>query len=242
MALDTETSSPALSHQNSPRFRTKGIYLAVLNQGWIRTELVQRILQWSEQAKYRVSITFPAHKPISNNRNIIVQEFLERPEFDYLMMIDSDIVPPQNVMNLADFLASPDIDIIGGLCFAWQQHTIIPLVLEYDPKRNPEKPYHVMEFDGSEGLIECDAIGTGCILIKRKVLEHPKMKAPFTNFYDENGIKKEGLDLSFCRRAKELGFRVYCHLDYPCSHWTPFDLMEVYMGLTHKKVERIKNK
>jgi len=213
------------------QFKTKGIYLAILNQGWIRTELVQRILQWSQQAKYRISITFPAHKPISNNRNIIVQKFLERPEFDYLMMVDSDIVPPENIMNLADFQK----DIIGGLCFAWQQQTIIPLVLEYDPKRNPEKPYHIIEFDGSEGLVECDAIGTGCMLIKREVLEHPKMKAPFTNYYDENGIKKEGLDLSFCRRAKELGFKVYCHLDYPCSHWTPFDLRDVYMGLTQEK-------
>jgi len=213
------------------QYKNKGIYLAILNQGWIRTELVQRILQWSEQAKYRISITFPAHKPISNNRNIIVQEFLKRPEFDYLMMVDSDIVPAQNIINLADYQK----DIIGGLCFAWQQHAIIPLVLRYDPKRNPEKPYHIIDFNGDEGLVECDAIGTGVIIIKREVLKHPKMNAPFTNYYDENGIKKEGLDLSFCRRAKEQGFKVYCHLDYPASHWTPFDLKDIYLGLTGEK-------
>ena len=206
--------------------KTKGIYIAVLNQGGIRPELALLLTQLTRYPNYNIYLDFPADKPISHNRNSIVKRFLKMKDYDYLFMLDGDIIPPLNILDLADYQK----DIIGGLCFAFMDNVIVPLILrKQDPPPEGEKPYKVMDFEGNEGLVECDAIGSGCMMIKREVLE--KVKAPFLNIYDEDGIKKLGLDLSFCQRAKELGFKVWCHLDFPCSHWTTLDLKTFYGAL-----------
>lgn len=210
--------------------RQKGIYVAVLNQGNISTELVTVLNDLVHQGqKYKLAFTYPLEKPITFNRNKIVQDFLPRKDFDYLMMIDSDIVPPVNILNLADF----NLDIVTPLMFAYQQNTLIPLVLQL----MPDGLYSVLPFKGNEGLVEVDSVGTGCIFIKREVLEHPDMRHPFRNEYDADGMKKYGQDLAFTRRAKAAGFKAYCHLDYPCSHWTRFDLKKAYGSISYLEHE-----
>ena len=203
----------------------KGIYIAVLNQGDIRAELAYVLTEFTHQGKYDLMISYPGDKPISHNRNKIVQDFLQRKNFDYLLMLDDDNVPPTNLLNLADF----DKDIICGLSFGWQKNMVIPSVF----KRRPDGLYTVREFKGDEGLIEVDAAGSGQMMIARRVLE--KMRYPFRNEYDRDGIKKLGLDINFCQRAKEMGFRVYVHLDYICDHWVTFNLKEVYSTLVENK-------
>jgi len=196
----------------------KGVYIAVLNQGGIRPELAHVLHQMPSQDKYEVIITYPMDKPITQNRNKIVQDFLPRKEFDYLMMIDGDIVPPINILNLADF----QVDIVAPMLFAYQKMMIVPLALREDK----DGLYKIAAFRGDEGLMEVDAVGSGCIMMSREVLE--KVKFPFKNEYDADGIKKIGLDLHFCKEAKKLGFKVYTHLDYICSHWMEFDLKTIY--------------
>ena len=203
----------------------KAIYLAVLNQGDIRPELANVITQFVNQDKYELYVTYPAAKPITQNRNKIVQDFLSKPQYDYLIMLDSDNVPPANLLDLVDYQK----DIIGSLYFGYQRNMIVPFVLE----RNKDGLYTIIELKGKRGLIECDAIGTGIIIIKREVLE--KVKFPFRNTYDADGIKLFGLDIHFCQQAKELGFKVFCHLDYISSHWVTMDLKDVYAILLDKE-------
>jgi len=203
----------------------KGIYIAVLNQGDIRAELAYVLTELTHQNKYNIMISYPANKPISHNRNKIVQDFLQRKNFDYLLMLDSDNVPPTNILNLADF----DKDVICGLSFGWQQKLVVPSIF----RRKKDGLYTIAPFRGDEGLIEVDAAGSGQMMIARRVLE--KIRYPFRNEYDRDGIKKLGLDINFCERAKDLGFKVYAHLDYISSHWVTFDLKEVYSILIDKK-------
>ncbi|HDY66398.1 MAG TPA: hypothetical protein ENH85_01255 [Candidatus Scalindua sp.] len=200
---------------------TKRIYIAVLNQGDIRVELSAFLHELPFQGKYDVAITYPNEKPISNNRNKIVQDFLLKKEFDYLLMIDGDIIPPPNVLNLADFQK----DIISPVCFIYQKSVVAPLTL----KMGKEGQYTVAEFKGYEGLIEVDAVGTGCMMLSRKVLE--EIPAPFADVFDEHGVRKFGLDLAFCRKAKAKGYKVFCHLDYIAKHYVKVDLQTIYGAL-----------
>lgn len=201
----------------------KKVYIAVLNQGGIRPELVHSLQGAVFQNKYELLITYPSAKPISHNRNSIVQNFLQRKEFDYLIMIDSDIVPPVDFLTLVDFQK----DIISPVCFMFQQNMVIPLIME----RKSDGMYNAKDVKLMDGLVECDAVGSGCIIMSRKVLE--AVKYPFRNEYDADGIKLYGLDFNFCHRAKKLGFKVFCHLDYKCSHWTTMDLKEIYASLSN---------
>lgn len=206
----------------------KKIFIAVLNQNSMRVELAAILNEINKQGKYDLIIEYPSEKPISNNRNKIVQSFLQS-DCDYLLMIDNDIVPPLDIINLADFQK----DVISPVCFMYQKHLIVPLIL----RRAKDGQYSPLDYKGHEGLVEVDAVGTGCIFISRRVLE--KIRAPFLNEYDLDGIKKIGLDLAFCRKAKAEGFKIFCHLDYVCEHWVTMDLKNIYVSL-EKYVSEIK--
>lgn len=218
----------------------KSIYLAILNQGEIAAELSQ----WSNSiltiTPYPIFVDYSCEKPISFNRNQIVKRFLERPQYDYLIMLDSDIVPPAEYLNLVDF----DKDIISGLCFAFVKKNIFPLILKYSKAKkntgNKYRPYDSIHPDKWTGLVECDAVGTGAIILSRKVLE--AVPYPFRNEYDKTGEKLIGLDINFCHRAKKLGFKVFCHTDYICSHHTRFDLKSIYytMRQVYKDIDTLK--
>ena len=202
--------------------RRKAVYLAVLNQGSIRAELSVCLQELAKQDKYDLLIAYPSDKPISYNRNKIVQEFLSRKEFDYLMMLDSDIIPPPNILNLVDY----GKDIMTPVLFAYQQNQVLPLAVM---RRKEDGFYTPLDPSKYTGLTEVDANGTGCMIIRRDVLE--KVRAPFLNEYDADGMKRTGLDFAFCRRAKELGYSVWCHFGYICSHYTTVDLKQIYASI-----------
>ncbi len=209
----------------------KAIYWAVLNQGEIAVELSQTINMVLQTSPYPIFVDYSCEKPISYNRNQIVKRFLERKQYDYLIMLDGDIVPPSNLLALVDY----DLDIIGALCFAFSKKMIFPLILKRWKKAKKDRlsskyvMYDSIDPAKWQGLTECDAIGTGCIIIKREVLE--KVVYPFRNEYDKTGEKKLGLDLNFCYRAKKLGYKVFCHTDYLCSHHTRTDLKTIFLTI-----------
>ena len=209
--------------------KQRNIYLAILNQGEIRTDLAQVINVLIQQDSYRIHLTYPVAKPITNNRNTIVQKFLAT-DCDYLMMIDSDIVPPMNILNLIDFQK----DIVTPLMFVKQKGMLIPLFL----KRNKDGIYDADDYLTKTGLQEVDAVGTGCIVIRREVIE--KIKHPFENVYDEDGIKTLGNDYYFCQRAKKLGFKVWVHLDYVEGHHSIQDLREEFYEKIEKELFALK--
>jgi hypothetical protein len=206
--------------------KQRNVYIAVLNQGEIRVELAKVLSMIQEQEGYRINITYPHKKPITNNRNSIVQKFLAQPEYDYLLMIDDDIIPPPNIMKLIDF----DKDIITPLMFVMQQGKVLPLILNQAKDGQLEFSRDYLE---KQGLVPVDATGTGCIVLSRKVCE--AVKHPFRNEYDPDGIKKLGNDLSFCLRAKKLGFQSYVHLDYVADHHSTCSLRDIYYTILQKE-------
>jgi hypothetical protein len=79
-----------------------------------------------------------------------------------------------------------------------------------------------------KGLVEVEAVGGGCLLIARRVLEHPGMRAPFMNEWDADGLRTEPEDTSFCQRARICGFEVWCAMDRPVLHWKTVELVTVW--------------
>lgn len=208
--------------------KNKGVYISVLNQGSIRPEIATLMADLPNQNKYNLIIDYPANKPISHNRNKIVKRFLET-DMDYLLMMDGDCVPPPEILELADY----DKDIIGAVCYGYLKKMIIPFVM----KKNAEGTFNVLETCEESGVVECDAIGTGVIMIKREVLEN--LQYPFRNEYDPDGIKTKGLDFNFCSRAKKIGYKVFAQTDFTCSHWTVQDLKTIHKTYNQIRKEAI---
>lgn len=194
------------------------VYIAVLNQGSIRPELANLLIHTTHDPRYQVKITYPGDRPIANNRNKIVLKFLEG-DWDYLLMLDDDTVPHRSPLDLID----ADKDIIGYPYPQWNEGDIYWLAMDQDGDG-----YKPIPPERRHGLQQVDAIGTGCILIKRKVLE--EVRAPFMRKWSEDGIAELGLDFYFCQKAKDAGFEVWCDWRAPCSHFKTLDLIEV-LGL-----------
>jgi GT2 family glycosyltransferase len=75
--------------------------------------------------------------------------------------------------------------------------------------------------DYPKGLIEIQGVGMACTLIKRKVLE--TVQKPY--FFPEPNI---GEDLSFCIRAREAGYKIYCDTNLICGHVGNFVVTEEF--------------
>lgn len=190
------------------------VLVAIPNTGWIRNEVGYTMIKLVNDRRYEVKITTPVDKPIDQNRNVISKKFIDE-GWDYLLMIDSDNPPQKNPLDLVE----KDLDIVG----------LPTLQVKTDEKngmywvvmREVEEGYQG-HLSNQQGIQEVDAVGTGCILIARRVLE--KVKAPFMRDWDENGIAQLGQDFMFCKKAKEKGFKVWSAWDYPCWHFKEVNL------------------
>jgi len=128
---------------------------------------------------------------------------------DYILFIDDDVLLPTDALVK---LISHNKDIICGLYYS-RQEPFFPQIY-YKNKESKDRYDAVFE---PEGLIEIDACGGGCLLIKKEVFD--KLEKPYFH-YIPRGEKtlRKGEDLYFCEKAKEAGFKIYCDTSVKCGH------------------------
>jgi GT2 family glycosyltransferase len=185
--------------------------------GKLHIELALRLIQWTHDPAFIVKI-FPASHlfPLDNARNFIVKNFLED-YFDYLVMIDNDIVPPVNTLRE---LVAADKDVIAPLCFTVRVDddglmAPIPVAHRYDSE-GKYRPYY------GQGVEETDVITGGMMMIKRHVLE--KIDRPFYFTYHSNGIVEYSEDFVFSQQVQKLGLKLYTHYGLLCKHMKTLDI------------------
>lgn len=146
-------------------------------------------------------------RPIDVSRNEIVANALKSP-VTHIFFLDSDVIPPPNALVR---LLSHDLPIVSGLY--WSKYGF-PFVMR-EGKDGLFEPMKRVEFGK---LIEVDAIPMGCALIKREVFE--RMGWPW--FKMEVGKEPLGVseDYWFCKRARELGYKIYVDTGVLCGHVT----------------------
>jgi hypothetical protein len=196
--------------------------IAIPNTGSIRTGLAVALLRLSRDPRYDLQFHFRIAKPTANNRNQIVKRFLSFGEgHGWLLMIDDDVVPLPDCNPLD--LVERDLDVVGVLCPIWKWRegdAMNPVVWNFMPLEGAET-------DAVQGCVPVRFIGSGCMLIARRVLEHPAMRAPFMDTWDEFGEKVGGEDRNFCLRAREAGFGVFAAMDYRAEHENMVGLLSV---------------
>lgn len=124
--------------------------------------------------------------------------------YDQVLWLDSDIMFPSTM--LMDMMAQ-DKTIITGVIAA-RRHPFYPCVYRSEGKEL--KP--VLDYDGK--LVKVDSCGFGAVLMKTEVLK---------NMFDEfktcfQPILGYGEDLSFCVRAKKLGYEIFADPNIDIGH------------------------
>jgi 2-polyprenyl-3-methyl-5-hydroxy-6-metoxy-1,4-benzoquinol methylase len=200
------------------------VLVVVPNTGFVHIGLAHVLLEILGGTKHQYM--FIQDKPVENVRNKACL-MMRQDDFDFLLMIDNDTVPTGNPLDLMaldkDVMIFPTLMFklpknlmeMGGYPFAWNAMDWVEDLGQW------------REHIPRDGLQEIDAGGTGCIMIARRVLEHPEMRHPFTRVWNPDGECTVGSDLFFCKRAKEQGFRVWAHYDYRCRHVKQIELLEL---------------
>lgn len=230
IAIDDARKNPP---PPDPRQKVDVIVLAMTS---IHKELASTLLALSRQTHYNITVGFAAANPTSNNRCQIAKEFIDnerRP--DWLCMIDEDTVPNGDFLR---FMEST-YDVLSFVTPCWKPATNpeCPVVwnihLDEGVKEFvPIKSGMLYELSKEYQILDVASAGSGAILIRRQVLEHPDMRAPFVDEFNEYGIRTYGHDLRFCERAKAAGFKVGSVLPHPASHYKTIDLIDVARLMT----------
>ena len=207
----------------------------LMNTGSIREEISWWRVKWAEDARYDVTVAGARHRPIASNRNLVTKRFLAG-DADFIMMIDDDVVPAQNPLDLLqmdlDIVVFPTPMFAPGKTGGYPIHMNVELLESPDGVTNK---YVLMQPDP---LMEIASGGTGCILIARRVLEHPDLHPAFMDLYDDDGIRTQTEDITFIWRAREAGFRAWAAMEYKCSHLKVVDLLMIdlmYRRLLNEK-------
>lgn len=122
---------------------------------------------------------------------------------EYLFMVDDDMLAP---FDLFYKLVADDKDIVAPLAFTRNpNHAPVCMILREGFDHSVNKPYafkeNIMSYP-RDTLFQCDAVGFGAVLIKRRVLE----AMPPNMFLSSSPI---GEDIEFCDKARKLGFEVW---------------------------------
>jgi len=131
---------------------------------------------------------------------------------DYLFMIDDDMLAPPDLFYR---LAENDKDICAALAFTRNpdhRPVIYDVIEGFDP--TTKKDFRIQKFAMNypkDTLVECDAVGFGAVLIKRKVID----AIPGPRFM---GLEGCGEDITFCWKAKKAGFEVWMDTRIKLGH------------------------
>lgn len=202
--------------------------------------LAYYLYPWSLNPKMRYEFLFWPEigtSPQELARNNLCQRCLDS-DAEVLLMIDDDMIVDGTVLDL---LTTPDYDIVAPLQYMYlpENHekkravpSTVPCAFNFDrdaPEGQQIRP--VLPTPG-QMITDVEAVGSGCMAIKRKVLEDPRMQiepgldppAFFQNQYLANGIRIRGLDIDFCKRATELGYRIRTNWTVQVGHYKKCNL------------------
>lgn len=166
---------------------------------------------------------------VSVARDYIAAIFLSRLELTHLLWVDSDIgFSPQQIGRLL----GADKDCIGA-GYPLKSLQRIP---------GAGNVHHLREGAtvSDEGICEVEAIGMGFLLVRRAVFERLQAKCPelkrnpdpvfpdarrlaphYYGFHDmivDGGGRQLGEDISFCRRVRAMGRKIYCDMQAELTH------------------------
>lgn len=202
------------------------------NPGMVRDELFASFVELSQydiHGKQHIG-GFMTHRSgacISIFRNQVVERFLNDSNMAWLWFVDSDIqLRPDTLERLMEHADPETCPIIGGNYFMSVGSGTIVMSAFFRKKfaDGSIKMAPIWEAKGDwprNKLVKCDGLGMGCTLIHRSVLEAMKDRYGFPEPWFAQqliGGVVHGEDLTFCHRAKEMGYPVFVHTGIEVGH------------------------
>lgn len=205
------------------------IYMGIPSTGERSDAQIYSLRKMQERYKDKVTFIYPEifvgrifH---DYARNAYVEQFLKS-DADVLWFLDSDVAPPSDLLDA--YIENYDKWDCAGAPYpvfmtpaGWDTPQVVFTVY----KRNDTGMYTASV--PSEGLDYVDGVATGCIFIKRKVLE--QLSKPYFEFKYNPETRElvEGEDLGFCKKVSDLGYKFFIDYSKVCKHYKKVCLLDV---------------
>jgi hypothetical protein len=159
-------------------------------------------------------------------RNAYVEQFLQS-DCDLIWFLDSDVVPPENVLDLV--VNHGDKWKLAGAPY--------PVWMTVPGFETLQVVFTVYRGDGTgklhaasipeSGTDFVEGIATGCLFIHREVIQ--KMSKPYFEFKYNPESREiiEGEDLGFCKKVGTLGYKFFTDFSMVCHHYKKVSLLDV---------------
>ena len=131
-------------------------------------------------------------------------------EFSHVLWLDADMVFDPDMI---DILLEMKEDMVCGLFRGRHEKRMVCLYSSLSPITR----YEALDSNPEllNDILEVDACGFGCVLTTVELLSKIFYENDFTCF---TPMRMFGEDLSFCVRAKELGYNIYCNPKAEVGH------------------------
>lgn len=160
-----------------------------------------------------VACAFQMGSLIYTSRNNLALQAMKA-EFDYMLWLDSDMVFQQDLLiKMKQVMDEKDLDFLTGLYFRRVPPFTPVLFDQLDIDENGICTWTDWK-DVPEGMFKVGGCGFGCVLIKTDVIFEVQSK--FGEMF--NPIANMGEDLSFCWRARQCGYDIWCDPSLVCGH------------------------
>ena len=176
--------------------------------GTIRTELVNWLLK-AQKAGHQVQFTLNM-APHSKARNAMVEHFLTTDQ-DYLLMIDSDTIPPEDALDHIELTVAQPKILTGITNIQREEGSRANVYINTVDVENPSK----IE-DLPKERFTVAGCGASFLVVHRSVFEAIPKPWFKTIEFDNGNICSE--DLYFCEQARNAGFEIVCDPAIVCGH------------------------
>ena len=157
-------------------------------------------------------VSFIIGSLIYESRNNLAKQALAA-KADYVLWLDSDMVFPGDIMPRMHKHMAEGKDIVTGLYFR-RRPPFTPVLFKELGLKDGVGTHEKYDDYPKDTVFEIAGAGFGCLMLKTEVLEDVML-----NYQDWFGpMGGFGEDLSFCLRAKELGYKIWCDSTIKCGH------------------------
>jgi GT2 family glycosyltransferase len=186
---------------------------------WVHPDLLltcMRMPVWQQKTGSNLTVSIVnSVTPVDAARNTAVKYLLESGA-EWLLQIDNDVVPPQNVLNILDTIE--DRKIVGLPCGIEKSPGEMTLALA----NRLEHSECLESYTGMpQGWAKIDVVGTGCFLAHRDVFS--AIAYPWYECRVVDGFHTLE-DFTFCDKARAAGFEIWTHSGFPCGHYKTVDI------------------
>lgn len=174
---------------------------------------------------------------LSRIRNEMVAAFLDQCTDDWLWMVDTDQKVPvsafDKLVDAASFTTRP---VVAGMVFgAYPTDGLYPMPMPSIRDHDGTGYLPIMDYP-PDRVIQVDGVGTGCLLVHRRVLDAIRAPVADTPLRDwcwfADGPNELGAwqseDLTFCSRIKAAGFPIHAHTGAVLPHFKGYWIGEAH--------------